>query len=219
MASHFRLPAFYPILDTSVLAARECPVVLAAEVLIESGVRILQYRHKDDWTQAHFDEASKLALFCQDAGVLFVLNDRADFAKILRTALHIGQNDLSPFAARKLVNDEVLGFSTHNREQLERGDEEPVEYLSIGPIFPTTSKLRPDPVVGLDGLSKLRPLTAKPLCAVGGITLQNAESVLTAKANSVAVISDILPAACNRKSLKERAQAWLALTGKFSVSP
>jgi thiamine-phosphate pyrophosphorylase len=219
MSSHFRLPAFYPILDSSALAARECPVLLAAEVLIESGVRILQYRHKDDWTQAHFDEAKKLSLLCQDAGVLFVLNDRADFAKILRTALHIGQNDLSPFAARKLVNDEVIGFSTHNHEQLKCGAEEPVEYLSIGPIFPTTSKLRPDPVVGLEGLSKLRHITTKPLCAIGGITLQNAESVLLAKANSVAIISDIIPAVCNRKSLKERAQAWLSLAGKFNVSP
>ena len=72
---------------------------------------------------------------CQDAGVLFVLNDRADYAKILRCALHLGQEDLPPAAARKIISDEVLGYSTHNPEQLKLGDAEPVEYLSIGPIF------------------------------------------------------------------------------------
>ena len=219
MASHFRLPRFYPILDTSLLASRNCPVSTVAEVLIDSGVRMLQYRHKGDWTQAHFDEAKKLALLCQDAGVLLVLNDRADFARILKTALHIGQEDLNPVAARQIVSDEVMGFSTHNGEQLKRGDEEPIEYLSIGPVFNTMSKLRPDPVVGLDGLRALRPLTAKPLCAIGGITLENATSVLAAKADSVAVISGILPEVCNRKALKERVRAWLTLTEEFSVSP
>lgn len=167
----------------------------------------------------HFDDAKRLALLCQDAGVLFVLNDRADFARILKTALHIGQDDLNPVAARRIVSDEVMGFSTHNQQQVTLGDKEPVEYLSIGPIFATTSKLRPDPVVGLDGLRTLRPLTSKPLCAIGGITLENAGVVLKAKADSVAVISDILPLVCNRKTLKDRTQAWLAVTDKSNVSP
>ena len=120
------------------------------------GVRILQYRHKEDWTQAHFDEAKRLATLCHEAGVLFVLNDRADFAHLLKSALHVGQDDLSPVAARRVISDEVMGFSTHNRDQLARGDAEPVEYLSIGPIFPTMSKLKPDPVVGLERLQELR---------------------------------------------------------------
>ncbi len=207
----FKLPRFYPILDTATLAARNCLVAAAADALLESGVKILQYRHKDDWTQHHFDEAKQLAARCQDLGVLFVLNDRADFARILRTALHIGQDDLPPLAARKVVGDEVMGFSTHNRPQLERGDTEPVEYLSLGPIFSTRSKLRPDPVTGLEGLRKVRDLTAKPLVAIGGIKLENARDTLDAKADSLAVVSGLLPETVDRKAIRRRAEEWLGL--------
>jgi thiamine-phosphate pyrophosphorylase len=209
----FRLPKFYPILDTTVLTARGCSAMVAAEVLLDAGVKILQYRHKDDWTQKHFDEAKQLAELCQDAGVLFVLNDRADFARLLRSALHVGQEDLPPVAARQIISDEVLGFSTHDAVQLKRGDTEAVEYLSIGPIFATTSKLRPDAVVGIEGLRSLRGLTKKPLCAIGGITLANVKEVFSVKADSVAVISAILPESCNRKTLKARTMEWLAAVG------
>lgn len=207
----FKLPSFYPILDTATLESRSCPVLTAAEALLEAGVRILQYRHKDDWTQHHFDEAKQLAARCENLGVLFVLNDRADFARTLRTALHIGQDDLSPVAARKVAGDEVIGFSTHNQAQLQRGDLEPVEYLSLGPIFSTRSKLRPDPVTGLEGLRKLRDLTAKPLVAIGGIQLENARDTLDAKANSLAVISALLPQTIDRKAIRRRAEEWLTL--------
>ena len=207
----FRLPKFYPILDTAVLAARACPLNATAEVLLDSGVKILQYRHKDDWTQAHFYEAKRLAEMCQDAGVLFVLNDRADFAKLLRAALHLGQEDMSPTAARKIVSDEVMGYSTHNAAQMNLGNTEPVEYLSIGPIFATTSKLRPDPVVGVAGLKTIRALTKKQLCAIGGITLQNVKEVFAAKADSVALISGFLPEKFDRKAMKAKAMEWLAI--------
>jgi thiamine-phosphate pyrophosphorylase len=206
----FRLPKFYPILDTAVLAERGYSVALVAGVLLDSGVRILQYRHKADWTQQQFDEAKQLAELCQDAGVLFMLNDRADFASLLRCALHVGQQDLPPVAARGIISDEVMGFSTHNAAQLKRGDSEPVEYLSIGPIFATNSKLRPDPVVGIANLKSLRALTAKPLCAIGGITLENVKEVLAAKADSVAVISGFLPETCDKKALKASVLQWLA---------
>jgi thiamine-phosphate pyrophosphorylase len=207
----FRLPKFYPILDTSVLASREYPVSETAEVLLQAGVKILQYRHKDDWTQKQFDEAKHLAALCQDAGVLFVLNDRADFAKLLRAALHLGQEDLPRTAARAIISHEVMGFSTHNAAQLQLGDTEPVEYLSIGPIFATTSKLRPDPVVGIAGLKAARELTKKPLCAIGGVTLENVAEVFAAKADSVAVISGFLPERFERKALKAKVTEWLAI--------
>jgi thiamine-phosphate pyrophosphorylase len=207
----FRVPRFYPILDTALLATRRCSVVTAGRVLIDAGVKILQYRHKENWTQAQFDEAKQLAELCQEVGVLFVLNDRADFARLLKTALHVGQDDLSPVAARQVVSDEVMGFSTHNGLQVTRGEQEPVEYLSLGPIFATSSKLRSDPVVSVDGLRALRALTTKPLVAIGGITLANAAEVLEAKADSVAVISGVLPETCDRKSLLRRADEWLRL--------
>ncbi len=209
----FRLPRFYPILDTTALAACGVTVRAAAEGLLEAGVRILQYRHKGNWTQAHFDNAKRLALACEGTGTLFVINDRADFAKILRAALHVGQDDLPPLAARRVISDEVMGFSTHNREQLMRANDEPVEYLSLGPVFATNSKERPDPVLGPDALLELRQLTEKPLVAIGGITFANALEVLNCKVDSVAVISGILPEKCNRRSIRRRAEEWIQWVG------
>jgi thiamine-phosphate pyrophosphorylase len=194
----FRLPKFYPILDTATLLARGVPVGTAADALLDAGVKILQYRQA-------------LAERCQERGVLFVLNDRADYAKLLKTALHVGQDDLPPAAARRVIGDEVMGLSTHSRNQLEEGNSATVEYLSIGPIFQTISKLRPDPVIGLSELAALREVTAKPLCAIGGITLGNARDVITAKADSVAVISGILPENLSGKAICKRAEEWLTL--------
>ncbi|MDQ2843833.1 MAG: thiamine phosphate synthase [Acidobacteriota bacterium] len=207
----FQLPRFYPILDTATLEARNFPVPIVADALFDAGVKILQYRHKENWSQRNFDEARQLAERCQELGVLFVLNDRADFARLLRSALHIGQDDLPPVAARNVISDEVMGLSTHNRSQLERGNAEPVEYLSIGPIFSTRSKLRPDPVVGLNGLGKLREATGKPLVAIGGITLENARETLDSKADSLAIISGLLPENVDKNAIRRHAEEWLTL--------
>ena len=208
----FELPRFYPILDSNVLAQWSCGPIAAAQGMIEGGARILQFRHKGAWTQAEYDVAKQIVGLCQESGVLFVINDRADFARLLGAALHVGQDDLSPVAARRVIGDEVMGFSTHNRPQLARGNEEPVEYLSLGPIFKTTSKERPDSIVGVAGLKKLRELTAKPLVAIGGITQLNAREVLEAGANSVAVISGLLTGErANRSGMRRAAQNWISL--------
>src|SRR5579875_900464 len=204
MAIPFKLPRFYPILDTAALFRQDLSPVTVAETLLTAGARILQYRHKDVWMQADFDTAKRIAKLCHEAGVLFVLNDRADFARLMGAALHVGQDDLPPIAARKVLSDEVMGFSTHNELQLTRADEEPVEYLSIGPIFATQSKFPADPVVGIDGLRKLRPLTRKPLVAIGGIDPMNAREVLAAGADSVAMISAILRASGRDKKAMKR---------------
>ncbi|MGI8961119.1 MAG: thiamine phosphate synthase [Bryobacteraceae bacterium] len=208
----FRLPRFYPILDTIALADRGCAVIPAAKALLDAGVKILQYRHKGNWTQPHFDEAKHIANLCHERGVFFVLNDRADFARLLGAALHLGQDDLPPVAARRVVSDEVIGFSTHDEGQLGRADTESIEYVSLGPIFATKSKSKPDPVIGTEGMRRLRPLTEKPLAAIGGITPENAKDVLDAGADSVAVISGLLPHTCDLITLRRRAEEWIRLT-------
>ncbi len=104
-------------------------------------------------------------------------------------------------ARRILPAGSIIGFSTHNEQQLRAGDSEPVDYLAIGPIFATGSKLNPDPVVGLDRLRTLRPLTQKPLVAIGGITRELAPQVFEAGADSVAIIGDLFP---NRARARRR---------------
>jgi thiamine-phosphate pyrophosphorylase len=191
-----KLPAFYPIIGD----------VAAAEALLDAGARILQFRHKSFFSRQAFEEASRIAELCRHAGALFVVNDRADIAKLLDAALHVGQDDLAPADARRILpSPGIIGFSTHNEQQLLAGILEPVDYLAIGPIFPTRSKLNPDPIVGLDRLRALRALTQKPLVAIGGITRELAPQVFEAGADSVAVISDLFPrpeewiAICSRK--------------------
>ena len=202
------IPAFYPLVDTGC----GLPAAAAAEAILEAGARILQFRHKGIFSRQVFEEAERTASLCRDAGALFVINDRADIAMLLGAALHLGQDDLPPADARKIMPpDRIIGFSTHNADQLRAGDREPVDYLAIGPIFGTTSKLNPDPVVGIDGLRALRPLTRKPLVAIGGITRETAPAVFDAGADSVAIIGDLYPQPLTKASLRARAEEWLAI--------
>ena len=208
------LPAFYPILDTELLASRGLGAVAAAETILEAGARILQYRHKLFFSRDNFEEAFTIAGFCSQAGALFVMNDRADMAMLLSSALHLGQDDLPPSDARRLLPGAIIGFSTHNERQFLEADREPVDYIAIGPMFPTASKRNPDPVVGVDELKKLRGLTGKPLVAIGGITRANAAAAWTAGADSVAVIADMIPEHCSKECLRQRTTEWLQLQKK-----
>jgi thiamine-phosphate pyrophosphorylase len=193
-----KLPAFYPVLDADRVSA-----IPAAETLLAAGARILQYRHKSFFSQKAFEEASRIAELCRSAGALFIVNDRADIAKLLDAGLHLGQDDLAPVDARRVLPaSSIVGFSTHNEQQLRAGDTEPVDYLAIGPIFATRSKQNPDPVVGLERLRTLRSLTRKPLVAIGGITRELAPKVFEAGADSVAIIGDLFP----------RPEEWMAIS-------
>lgn len=198
-----QVSGFYPVLDVE-------RGVWAAEAILEAGARILQFRHKGFFSRAVFEQAQRVAALCRDADALFVMNDRADIAKLLGGALHLGQEDLPPTDARK-ITDAIIGFSTHNEQQLRAGDLEPVDYLAIGPIFQTSSKLNPDPVVGIEELRRLRALTRKPLVAIGGITRETAPTVLNAGADAIAVIGDLYPEPCTKASVRARAEEWLAI--------
>ena len=209
------LPAFYPILDTGVAARHGIGSVTAARQLLDSGVRILQVRHKGFLSREILETIERISQMCRDAGALFVVNDRADIARLTGAALHLGQDDLPPSAARKITGpDLIIGFSTHNEKQLRAAASEPVDYLALGPIFGTATKENPDPVVGLEELRRLRPLTGRPLVAIGGITRANAGAVLDAGADSVAVIGDLFPGDLfpEEGNLRARAAEWLAVT-------
>jgi len=202
-----KLPPFYPILDSGAASARGCDLRVAAEKLIAAGVGILQFRHKGFVTRETFATIEAIAAMCRESSVPFVVNDRADIAVLIGAALHLGQDDLSPRAARRVTGPHTtIGFSTHNEAQLRAAAEEPVEYLALGPIFGTASKLNPDPIVGVNELRRLRPLTSRPLVAIGGITRENARGVIDAGADSVAVIGDLFP---EDGDIRARATEWL----------
>jgi thiamine-phosphate pyrophosphorylase len=203
------LPRFYPILDPEMAARQGIDPVIAAEQILEGGAKILQFRCKGFFSREVLAQLERVAELCRDAGVLFVVNDRADLAAITGVALHVGQDDLAPSAARKVVGAAtVIGFSTHNERQLRAAAAEPADYLALGPIFGTASKNNPDPIVGVDELRRLRPLTDRPLVAIGGITRSNAPAVLSAGADSVAVIGDLFTGGNVRACTEE----WVFLT-------
>lgn len=181
--------------------------------MLEGGARILQYRHKGFWSRDVFAQAGEIARLCRDAGASFVVNDRSDYASVLGAGVHLGQEDLPPEDARRVVGPgAVVGFSTHNPDQMLAAQSEPVDYIAFGPIFATVSKDRPDPCVGIGGLGLARSLTAKPLVAIGGITRANASLCWDAGADSVAVIADLYPAPCSNRSLRDRMIEWQQLS-------
>lgn len=211
-SAKFRVPRFYPVLDVERLARLGLPAISAAEALLEAGAGILQFRYKGFFSREVFEDAARVAELCRSAKALFVLNDRADMARLLDAALHVGQDDLAPADARRVLPPgAILGFSTHSEGQLAAGDREPVDYLAIGPIFATASKENPDPVVGIAELRRLRAMTAKPLVAIGGITRETAREVFEAGADSVAIIGDLYPQPCTKAALRARAGEWLAI--------
>jgi len=204
-----KIPRFYPILDTGLLALRDINVTYAAEAVLGAGARILQFRHKGHWARETWAQLEAVAKLCEQAAAQFVVNDRADLAQLVGAALHLGQDDLPPSAARRVMGVKaVIGLSTHNEAQLRAAQEEPVDYLAIGPIFGTSSKENPDPVVGLEELRRLRKFTARPLVAIGGIARANAAEVLAAGADSVAIIGDLIP---NNGSIQIRVREWISI--------
>jgi thiamine-phosphate pyrophosphorylase len=210
--SPMRLPRLYPILDTETLAARGIRIETAAAAFLDGGAGILQLRHKGHWSRTIFESGKEVARLCREAGAPFVVNDRADFALLLDAGLHVGQDDLPPRDARQLLGSgPMLGFSSHNPQQLCAAAGEPVDYVALGPVFTTASKRNPDPVVGVEEVRRCRALLEKPLVAIGGITLENAADVLRAGADSVAVIAGLLPESPSAQSLRQRMEEWQLL--------
>ena len=212
MALFFRLPSVYPIVDTGTLERLGLNPVVAAEALLEGGATILQFRHKSFWSRQAFDQASQIARLCQEANAVFIVNDRADYALLLRAGLHLGQEDLLPADARAVIGTTpVIGFSTHDAAQMEDAKTNPIDYAAYGPIFDTTTKEGPSPTRGIDGLRQMRALSGVPLVAIGGITRNNAPDCWKAGADSVAVIADLFPNPCTKLTVRERMTEWRQL--------
>ena len=187
------LPKLYVILDAALAAT---PVPELADQLYSSGVRLFQYRNKNAPAREVLQTAKEIAERVVSRDAKFFVNDRPDIAALAgASGVHLGQEDLSPEDGRAVLGlNRLLGISTHNRAQFEAAIATSADYVAIGPIFETESKVNPDPVVGTALLKELRPLTEKPIVAIGGITLERAGEVIQAGADSAAVISDILRA-------------------------
>ena len=186
-------PSLYVIMD-AVLTGPSA--VGLAELLASAGAELIQYRDKQGSSRQLYETCRNLVLRLEKFPVRLIVNDRPDIAAIVGAGgVHVGQDDLPVAAARAIVGSDCwVGCSTHTLEQVREADATPADYIAFGPIFSTTTKAAPDPTVGIEGLRRARALTRKPLVAIGGIRLEQAEDVWRAGADSVAVARDIVGA-------------------------
>jgi thiamine-phosphate pyrophosphorylase len=183
-----------------------------AEALASAGVELIQYRDKQISARNLLSVSRELVSILHRHGARFVINDRPDVAALAGAGgVHVGQEDLPVEDARAICGRDCwVGISTHNEAQVREADATSAEYIAVGPVFATSTKQQADPVVGLDFVRRARSITRKPLVAIGGITVENAEQVWRAGADSVAVARDLLeaadPAAQAREYLRRAGQ-------------
>jgi thiamine-phosphate pyrophosphorylase len=205
-----QLPKLYPITDRPLSGLSHAEQVAR---LCEGGARLVQLREKHLSPREFYEEAVEALRVARLFGAKLIVNDRADVALAVgAVGVHLGQDDLPPGAARGLLGaGAVVGFSTHGVEQALASSRLPVDYVAVGPVFPTSSKQNPDPVVGLEGVRRVREAVGGvPLVAIGGITAESAPSVLEAGADSVAVIGALLDTS-DPAEITRRTRALLAL--------
>jgi thiamine-phosphate pyrophosphorylase len=190
-----KLPRLYPILDAGLLLQAGLSIESFAQELRSAGIRFLQYRDKDSQDDLVLERAAMLRRIFPSLDSCLILNDRVSLLQATRfEGVHVGQEDQSPADTRAALGPDILiGVSTHGEAQLLAAAAGPADYVAIGPVYATLSKKVPDPVVGLEAVRLARAMTTKPLVAIGGIGRANCSAVIDAGADSVAVISDLLP--------------------------
>ncbi|MEY4167207.1 MAG: thiamine phosphate synthase [Blastocatellia bacterium] len=186
------LPKLYAISDRSLANLSNVEI---ARQLIDGGARLIQLRDKEATAKELFDAAREILPLTRAVGGRLIINDRVDVALTAEAdGVHLGQEDLTVEEAREILGpDRIIGISTHNRSQFEAALRTSADYIAVGPVFATTSKENPDPVVGLEMLREVRALTDRPIVAIGGIDHSKAAEVLAAGADCVAVISALYP--------------------------
>lgn len=186
------LPKIYPITDTRISGLSHLEQV---KLLVEGGARIIQLREKYASSQDFYYDAKAAVDLARSIGVAILINDRVDIAIAVKAdGVHLGQDDLPPEEARKLLGDRaIIGYSTHSLDQVREAISMPIDYLAFGPVFHTSTKDDPDEVVGVEELNNIRnSIGSMPLVAIGGIDAERVVSVWNAGADSAAMIGAIL---------------------------
>lgn len=199
------LPPLYPITDARLSGLSHAGQV---ERLASAGATFIQLRDKGARASDFYEAALEAVAVARRLGARVIINDRLDVALAVKAdGVHLGQDDLPPEAARRVAGpDFIIGYSTHSLEQALVADSAPVDYVAVGPVFGTSTKENPDPVIGPGLVRAVRDKISKPLVAIGGITLDSARRVLEAGADSLAVISDLH----STGDIEERVRQYLA---------
>lgn len=187
----FKLPAIYPITNRELSGLSHAEQVRR---LAESGCRFVQIREKSASSREFYEAVVEALSIANEVGMKIIVNDRVDIAVAAGAhGVHLGQEDMPAAEARKLLGEEaILGYSTHTVEQALEATKMPLDYIAVGPIYATSTKEDPDPVIGLDGIKRIRSAVGtRKLVAIGGINVENIAAVIAAGADSAAIISSL----------------------------
>lgn len=170
-------------------------MVERVEIALQNGVRIVQYRGKNDPVEERLPIACRLRVMCRKYGALFIVNDDPALALASRAdGVHLGQGDGAVIDARKLLGDEaMIGVSTHSLREAEEAQRRGADYIGFGCLFPTMSK-RDTISTSLYELCRVRAAVTLPIVAIGGVHSGNTALVIRAGAHAVAVISAVMQA-------------------------
>ncbi|MES9994633.1 thiamine phosphate synthase [Desulfovibrio aminophilus] len=191
-----------PVADYSLYLVTDRPACLGRDLLdvvgraTRAGATVVQVREKSCQTREFVELARALKTLLDSLGLPLIINDRVDVALAVGAAgVHVGQKDMAASDARALLGpDRILGLSVNTFEEARVAESLDVDYLGVGPVFPTATKADAGPVFGVDNLARLRAATRRPLVAIGGIGATNAEAVAAAGADGLAVVSAICSA-------------------------
>lgn len=189
----------YVIITKAVLSYTEI-----AQICVRQGIGYLQLREKHLSDRELIAAAMEIRRVTRNTATRFVVNDRADIAAVVGAdMLHLGQEDMPIELARQIVGDMPIGLSTHSLEQAQAALAHRPAYIGFGPIFPTTTKEKPDPTVGLDSLRRVVELSPVPVVAIGGIFPNNINEVLDAGAKNVCLVRHLMESEKTEERIKE----------------
>lgn len=182
----------YVLVDKKLLGERKVEDVV--KQLIRTGVQMIQYRDKYSDDSEFLKEATKIKKILRKPNVLYIINDRVDIALLIDAdGVHVGQSDLPVAVARKLLGkNKIIGTSAENIKQAKMAQKEGADYVGLGPIFYTTTKENIPQPVGLDLIKQAKKKLKIPFFPIGGINLDNLDSIISAGAKRVAVASAII---------------------------
>lgn len=174
---------------------------------IEGGTRLIQYRDKGRPRGEMYEIARRLREMTCTRDVTLIINDELDLAMAVEAdGVHLGQDDFPVQMARKLLGENtIIGLSTHNLEQAMDAERERIDYIGLGPIFETKTKLSKNPALGIEAIASVSAKVSLPIYAIGGIQRSHILKILSAGADGVAVSSAL--AGADKKTIRN----WLDL--------
>ncbi|TQF09660.1 thiamine phosphate synthase [Myxococcus llanfairpwllgwyngyllgogerychwyrndrobwllllantysiliogogogochensis] len=185
-------PGLYLLCDDTVRV--DMPLVLKAERMLAGGARVVQLRMKRTPVREALSVAREVVRLCRRAGAVCLLNDRVDLALLADAdGVHVGDEDLPAEAARALLGPgRLVGVTVRDAEGARAAREAGADYVGVGPVFGTTTKQVPAPVLGLEGLARVVTDSPLPVVGIGGVGLENVGRVAASGAHGAAVVSDVL---------------------------